>query len=190
MINRKYIDANVKLPDMAPSIRSAVMGEQGEPELLYFLAKKHGGNICELGSARGGGSVVLAHGLKASGKEGRVYTVSIWPNEAEHRRFNRNILNSGVSEDIESCVGLSKDWAGIFKAQDKKFNLIYIDADHSYKAVKQDILKYYLLLAKGGEIVFHDTNKPEVAKALEELMVPANWELTAHVFRIKAYKKK
>lgn len=35
-------------------------------------------------------------------------------------------------------------------------DLIFVDGDHTYEGVKQDILDYYQLLAPGGIMVFHD----------------------------------
>lgn len=66
---------------------------------------------------------------------------------------------------------------------------IFIDGDHSYQGVRQDILDYYPLLAPGGIMVFHDYlpplddrtrtaihhhhagNEPGIRQAVEELMV-------------------
>jgi predicted O-methyltransferase YrrM len=65
---------------------------------------------------------------------------------------------------------------------------IFIDGDHSYKGVRQDIIDYFPLLAPGGIIVFHDYlpplndenregilfhhagNEPGIRQACEELM--------------------
>jgi predicted O-methyltransferase YrrM len=65
---------------------------------------------------------------------------------------------------------------------------IFIDGDHSYKGVRQDIIDYFPLLAPGGIMVFHDYlpplndenregilfhhagNEPGIRQACEELM--------------------
>ncbi|MBU5638028.1 glycosyltransferase [Geomonas sp. Red69] len=66
---------------------------------------------------------------------------------------------------------------------------MFIDGDHSYQGVKQDILDYFPLLAPGGIMLFHDylpamddanraailshhgNNEPGIRQAVEELMV-------------------
>ncbi|MBU5611476.1 CmcI family methyltransferase [Geomonas azotofigens] len=66
---------------------------------------------------------------------------------------------------------------------------IFVDGDHSYAGVRQDILDYFPLLAPGGIMVFHDYlpplddrtraaihhhhagNEPGIRQAVEELMV-------------------
>ena len=53
----------------------------------------------------------------------------------------------------------------------KKFDLIYIDGDHSYEAAKSDILDSLKVLKKGGILCGHDMNDvcPGVSKAVYEI---------------------
>jgi len=55
--------------------------------------------------------------------------------------------------------------------QNKSIDLVYIDADHSYEAVKQDLNLSYEIVKKGGFICGHDyTNHmfPDVVRAVDE----------------------
>ncbi|GAB4292306.1 MAG: hypothetical protein Fur0025_27930 [Oscillatoriaceae cyanobacterium] len=45
-------------------------------------------------------------------------------------------------------------------AQDEPPPFMFIDGDHSYEGVRQDILNYYPLLAPGGMMLFHDYLPP------------------------------
>lgn len=49
-----------------------------------------------------------------------------------------------------------------FKSLKEKFDLIFIDGEHSLKAVVNDTLKSLEVLAPGGQIVWHDINCPSV----------------------------
>jgi hypothetical protein len=54
-----------------------------------------------------------------------------------------------------------------------KFDLIFIDGDHSYTQVKKDFFNAKKILSDSGLIMFHDTNLPSVRKAANEEFV--NW---------------
>lgn len=52
------------------------------------------------------------------------------------------------------------------------FDMIFIDANHSYEAVRADIINYLPVLKKGGLMCGHDYNKnwPGVVRAVNELI--------------------
>lgn len=61
-------------------------------------------------------------------------------------------------EDVELIKGFSNDVVVLSKVKDKKFDLIYIDGDHSYTIAKQDMENYAPLLNKGGLMVLDDAS--------------------------------
>lgn len=62
------------------------------------------------------------------------------------------------------------------KFKDNYFDMVFIDADHKYEKIKQDILSWYPKIKKGGIISGHDytINKFGVAKAVNELFDEKN----------------
>lgn len=58
--------------------------------------------------------------------------------------------------NVSHFVGTSAEYAAIAKAEKKQYDLIFIDADHSYEAVRDDIALWYPRLKKGGIFAFHD----------------------------------
>ncbi|MDZ7959690.1 MAG: TylF/MycF/NovP-related O-methyltransferase [Aulosira sp. DedQUE10] len=76
----------------------------------------------------------------------------------------------------------------IFERDGNYPHYIFVDGDHSYEGVKQDIINYYQLLAPGGLMIFHDYlplldeqnspailfhhggNEPGIRQACQELM--------------------
>lgn len=53
---------------------------------------------------------------------------------------------------------------------DCSVDLIFIDADHSYQAVRQDIIKFTPKLQPGGILCGHDIDYPGVNQAVNELI--------------------
>lgn len=49
-------------------------------------------------------------------------------------------------------------------------DIIFIDADHSYESVKQDIIKFTPKLKETGTLAGHDIDYPGVNKAVNELI--------------------
>lgn len=56
------------------------------------------------------------------------------------------------------------------KIEDASCDLIFIDADHSYPAVKQDIINYTPKLKQGGILSGHDIDFPGVNQAVNEML--------------------
>ena len=59
-------------------------------------------------------------------------------------------------------------------------DFIYIDGNHGYKYVKQDIEMYYPKLKEGGIIAGHDNDWPGVLKAVAEFAVNNNLNFYIH----------
>lgn len=54
----------------------------------------------------------------------------------------------------------------------------FIDADHSYEAVKADIKTMLPLLSEQGQLLFHDTTSfSGVSRAVGELLATGEWKL-------------
>ncbi|MBU1373834.1 MAG: class I SAM-dependent methyltransferase [Bacteroidetes bacterium] len=69
--------------------------------------------------------------------------------------FEQSNLNL---ENVELIKGFSNDATVLSKVKDRKFDLVYIDGDHSYEIAKQDIENYTPLLNKGGFMVLDDSS--------------------------------
>jgi predicted O-methyltransferase YrrM len=79
-------------------------------------------------------------------------------------------------KNVERFVGTSED-AGRFKCfEQQKFDLIFLDAMHTYQEVKADINRWYPYVHAGGVMAFHDYRHddfPGVEKAVDEVFGPA-----------------
>lgn len=127
-------------------------------------------NVLELGSMVGMSSYVIASVAKS------VSCVDIWSDTQEHLVHDKQQadiyksllpqLPNMYDEFIKNCEVFIKNKKIIMyrgnthdmssKFNDGEFDLILIDADHSYEGVQKDFELYNHKIHKNGLIVFHD----------------------------------
>lgn len=70
---------------------------------------------------------------------------------------------------VQPCIGSSAMWASIFAMSEVRPSFVFLDADHSYSAVSQDIKAWWPLVAKSGTLCGHDYGSfPGVQRAVDE----------------------
>lgn len=137
---------------------------RSEGKLLFNLAKSCTGRgvIVEIGSWKGKSTIWLAKGSQA-GPRVKVYAVDPHSDTAVHRlrsepgtfdEFQSNISRAGVADLVSPVVATSVDAAANFN---EPIEMIFIDGDHEYEAVKQDFKLWYPKVIDGGVMAFHDT---------------------------------
>ncbi|MBV9858670.1 MAG: class I SAM-dependent methyltransferase [Alphaproteobacteria bacterium] len=131
--------------------------------------------ILEIGSWAGASAVTWAKSLQALGRNGRVVCVDTWApyldlavNSADvyaemdrsvrggiiKLLFDHNIRTSGVADLIKVKVGRSEEI--LPKLKKASFDLVYIDGNHSYAAVRADIANAKRLVRQNGVICGDD----------------------------------
>ena len=63
------------------------------------------------------------------------------------------------------------------------YDLIFIDADHTYKGVKKDFENYSVLFAGGGVMGFHDIECPGVNRFWLELKASKKYEMREFIYK-------
>lgn len=148
--------------------------------LLYKLALSLTNKtncVVEIGSYLGASSLFLASAIKELG--GQVYCIDTWSNEgmSEGQRdtFDEFLKNTEPLEDFISPIrGYSVD---VVKTFNKEVDLIFIDGDHSYEAVKADVESWLPKVKDGGIVVFHDIGWAEgVKRVVSEYIKPIQIE--------------
>jgi len=140
----------------------------------------------EIGSWHGRSTRTLAEN-----SNGVVYAVDTWKgtsDEIQSKAYLNTDLNQGDHAFLEFCknngdlIDIGKiipirmhsanaNW--VFGVLGLKFDMIFIDGDHTYSAVKSDIIGTKNLLAKGALLCGHDyscTGWAEVKQATDELI--------------------
>lgn len=101
--------------------------------------------VCELGSHVGASGSLFAFYCK------HVYCIDIWENPIAEFYFNQQIKDFiNVTKIKERSVNAS------FIFQNGFFDLVYVDAAHDYKSVKEDIEHWIPKIKKGGILAGHD----------------------------------
>jgi MMP 1-O-methyltransferase len=137
---------------------------RSEGKLLFNLAKSCAGRgvIVEIGSWKGKSTIWLAKGSQA-GQNVKVYAIDPHSATEEHRRqgnlstfqeFQQNISRAGVAGLVFPIVTTSEAAAASFNTP---IEMIFIDGDHDYEAVKRDFELWYPKVVDGGVMAFHDT---------------------------------
>ena len=183
------------------AVRSGVINSSSsltaaERDLLGKLAL---GNRCvvEVGVFEGATSAVLANAL---GMDGCLWLIDpFYRDTRPEKLFRISFSNHIASRSVRPCQGRVRfvKEASVTAASQVKLNnpagLIFIDADHSYRAVRADFIAWSPLLSIGGLLAFHDSRmcaaRPDLVKSdgpvqlVDEILrgEHGNWELATAV---------
>jgi predicted O-methyltransferase YrrM len=132
---------------------------------IVHLALKEKMMVVEVGSWTGHSTSVLAESVMSHG--GHVYAVDHWRgNEGVVHHgiaekvdmfhvFKHNMMVLGVWSAINPLVMSSRDAVNIFA--DGILDLVFIDADHRYDYIKEDIALWLPKIKAGGILCGHDS---------------------------------
>lgn len=158
-----------------------------EIELLESLPKRFGPapvRVLNLGDMQGGSAIIFA----LAGAD--VATVDCY-SESKMARSQANATEYGVRERIE-YIRLTTDEA--FERMRRfgtvPFDIIFVDADHSYEGVKKDALNSLDFLKPEGLIAFHDCDQFQIQRALDGVFKHRPYRRVEEVDRIRVYQQK
>lgn len=132
--------------------------EEEKQELFMLVLRTRPTVAAEIGSYLGCSSSFLAAALRRSSAKAVLYCIDTWQNETmpegERDTYNEFLRNTKDYETIiQPLRGLSNDIASHFT---DKIDLLFIDGDHSYTAVKDDWTQWRKHLNPGACVVMHD----------------------------------
>jgi predicted O-methyltransferase YrrM len=127
---------------------------------LYLLAVDTKA-ILEIGSYIGASACCFGAAMKSRKKDGKIYCIDTWNNDAmtegcrdTWEEFQKN--TASYKEYIIPIRGFSTNVVSEVASHIKTIDLLFIDGDHSYEAVKSDWDSYKMFLKEGSIVVFHD----------------------------------
>lgn len=134
------------------------------------LLSKYAHNVCgvivEIGSAFGGSPALLLVNKK---EETEVHSIdpfivdsmaNFQATEEKCRKNVEKVLSATKKSNAIKKWILHKDYSyNVIKHWRKPINLMFIDGDHTYEAVKRDFIDWFPHVKKGGLILFHDSRK-------------------------------
>lgn len=183
------------------ALRRRSMLDGPEPYLIYDMPRiVGGGDVVNLGHARGGSAFIMAKSLKRHGLPGKVLSVDCYgpvekvsdgqvkSNLAELERRNRLQLDYRVDFRNATTAAVGEECL----RNGERFKFVFIDADHSYVGVLNDFKVWSPLVEVGGYIGFHDCNQDHTYKVLtEELIDSPVWKerTDLHVYRIRVFER-
>lgn len=165
-----------------------------EIEHLFALAQcVRDGCIVEIGSWRGRSTAALALG---SQKAYKIPIYAIEPHEeflgvyggrfgsADRVKFFENMLQIGAL-DVVRLVNLSSSY--VTRSWPMPVGLLWIDGDHRYQAVRNDVLCWLPHLRPDATIVFDDAVDPRIGPyhVVEELVRGGRWSRGPEIGKTK-----
>jgi glycosyltransferase involved in cell wall biosynthesis/predicted O-methyltransferase YrrM len=179
----------VQPPPESPLLYHSVVPGWFDYEDLYDAALRKAGDgdiFVEVGAFLGRSTIYLASRIKQSGKKIRFYVVDLWDGwfrndyqEQTPMRESRNVfwhflrhLRAAKVDDVVIPLKMSSLMAArLFDPSSLAF--VFLDADHSEKAVREDLEAWYPLVKPGGVIGVHDYDNPTfpgVEKAVDPFL--------------------
>jgi predicted O-methyltransferase YrrM len=148
---------------------------------LHRLASQTlpGANVLEIGSYLGASTCFLATGLAPRG--GRLFCCDTWANETmpEGLRDTFPAFQQNTSR-LHTPVAPLRKRSDALAADDLALplHLVFIDGDHSYDAVRQDLQRVQPWLAPEAVVVLHDFSQPKfegVTRVVGEALSRGEW---------------
>lgn len=142
-----------------------------------------GAQFLEIGCWLGRSTCYLGQRIKESGKDIRLFVVDTFEGVVKEEA-QKALIEQGTSildqflanlraAEVENIVAVfpeSSETAHIH-FDDRSLDLVFIDGDHSYEAVRRDILQFAPKVKGGGVLSGHDYgNSDDVRRAVRELL--------------------
>lgn len=188
-----------------------MQGWGGNHPIFSELIKKSPKMVCDVGVWKGQSTINIAKHLKNKGMQSLVFAVDtflgspwMWYDNADSKKslklvhgyptfyytFLANVFNSGVENFVVPVISTTYSAYLMFVDSNIKFDLIHIDAEHEYSAVKNDIENYWNLLNNKGAMICDDysPNWPGVVKAVDEFVQIHKLKFEIHDYKAVIYK--
>ncbi|MDD2734680.1 MAG: class I SAM-dependent methyltransferase [Desulfuromonadaceae bacterium] len=136
-----------------------------------------GSTYVEIGSYLGASTCFIARGMKLSksGGSARLYCIDTWMNQgmSEGNRDTYREFMENIGPYREFIVPIRSMSNAAVSTVTGMVDFLFIDGDHSYDGVCDDIKAWFPRLSSGAVVAFHDFGWAEgVQRAVGELVRP------------------
>jgi predicted O-methyltransferase YrrM len=146
--NHKVNKRAYTLPPSSEIDREFIRLDPWEAEYLFILAERSKEGIVETGRFHGGSTFTMA----CANPVAPIWSIDIAPQNDE--KLTSVFKAQSVGNNVSLIVGDSQhsryDQIG-------RFDLLFIDGDHSYEGCTADLENWFPLLSPGGHVVLHDS---------------------------------
>jgi len=145
------------------------------------------GHFVEVGSYKGRSSSLMATLIANSGKKIKFDCVDTWEGSIEHKAGgifeDKDVVNNRMFDVFKNNMKpVEKYYTAIKmtsieaakKYDDNSLDFVFIDADHEYNSVREDIAAWLPKIKIGGIISGHDYPYPPCRRAVDEIFAPVN----------------
>lgn len=143
--------------------------------LVYFIIERKYQNFVELGVAQGGTMQYILNYEPSASCLKNYYAIDIWK-EYHQKKTDNDYWEEKYNEilDLRSKykqlkVFRDKTVNVAEKFEDHSVDMVFVDADHKYESVKEDILAWLPKIRLGGLMVGHDFHYGGVRSAVYEI---------------------
>ena len=170
----RYLNAeHEKIGEMTEGI--AGWQSQGDAYKLYEMAYHAGDVMLEIGTYSGKSAVIEILGSRANRRRRRTRWFGLDLDAAAVERTKSTLESRSLTQYASLFWG---DLRGFPEKHVISPTMVFVDGDHSYAGVKQDIALLSGFLGRGVPVLFHDYLNPNtegVQRACDE------WEKSGHV---------
>jgi len=158
---------------------------RAEATFLFKAAKciRARATIVEIGSFKGRSTICLAKGSMA-GNRPRVVAIDPHHGNPEHQRqfgaidtfdeFRQNLANAGVTHAVTAVKDTSVRVAVEFR---DRVSLLFVDGDHRFDAVRQDLRSWLPRVDEGGVVAVHDSWQIWGPHAVTAALLWSSWTI-------------
>lgn len=176
-----------KLAEGSLSVPGMIEPRSGQNLYQLCYLQSRPGDVVEIGSWQGRSTIFLASAVRDSGN-GRLYAIDHFKGnvgkedfyrvegslENLDEKFLKNVATFGLSDYVRLLDMPSAEAAEALG--DISIRFLFIDGDHTYDGVKNDIELFFPRLTEGAIVVFDDyfDGFPGLVQAVEECVIEKN----------------
>lgn len=160
---------------------------------VEYIAMTKPKTIVEVGSFLGGSARIMASICKNIGLDTEIICIDTWLGSVEHwdkssytmkfvqgrptlyQQFLSNVVHSGFQDIITPFPVDSTNGLMTLAKLGVQADLIYVDAGHDYRSVRNDLFLSYPILRNGGVIIgddfFHDDVRNAALETFREKLI-------------------